>query len=65
MPKDLSGNLIVQLGVVAEPLNRHSFTSTWGSEFSRWRHDLCMILREIFTKCRDGRSKSWPKVVVP
>jgi len=40
-PLDLSGNLIVQLGVVAEPLNRHWFE----------RH-TCHILKDVKHRIR-------------
>ena len=34
-PEDLSGNLIVQLGVVTEPLNRHWFERNTGQVIPR------------------------------
>ena len=34
-PEDLSGNLIVQLGVVTEPLNRHWFERNTGQRSKR------------------------------
>jgi hypothetical protein len=34
-PEDLSGNLIVQLGVVTEPLNRHWFERNTGGGYLR------------------------------
>ena len=34
-PEDLSGNLIVQLGLVTEPLNRHWFERNTGSSCAR------------------------------
>src|SRR6266699_1283199 len=43
-PKDLSGNLVVQLGIVTEPLNRHWFECNTGlalKEIQRWmRHPV-------------------------
>ena len=36
-PEDLSGNLIVQLGVVTEPLNRHWFERNTGDGYLRIR----------------------------
>ena len=43
-PKDLSGNLVVQLGVATEPLNRHWFECNTGlalKEVQRWmRHPV-------------------------
>jgi predicted phage-related endonuclease len=39
-PEDLSGNLVVQLGIVTEPLNRHWFECNTGQavkEVQRWR----------------------------
>jgi predicted phage-related endonuclease len=34
-PEDLSGNLIVQLGVVTEPLNRHWFERNTAGHYGR------------------------------
>src|SRR5438270_1872034 len=43
-PRDLSGNLIVQLGVVTEPLNRHWFERNTGQSLKdiqrRIRHPV-------------------------
>src|SRR3984893_2585951 len=39
-PEDLSGNLIVQLGVVTEPLNRHWYERNTGQRIECVQHRL-------------------------
>ena len=42
-PEDLSGNLIVQLGLVTEPLNRHWYERNTGQVLTAIQSRVCSI----------------------
>jgi predicted phage-related endonuclease len=54
-PADLSGNLIVQLGLATEPLNRHWFERNTGQPRPRPR-----IRRHRAASARRGRARDAP-----